>query len=222
MSTDEVILLFRSNGDAQQSQPMSKYMKFNFPFLGIAKPKRAELQKSFLKETKAERLIRWDWVEHLWQQQEREFQYLAIDYLVSKKKLLNTRDFDSIEKLIITKSWWDSIDLIAPHLLGQLLETFPKETKMVFEKWLDSDSIWLKRSVIIAQLRFKSATDTTLLEHALIKNLGSKEFFINKALGWALREYAKTNAVFVVDFVKKHPLQPLSRREALKHFPKDH
>ena len=222
MSLDEVILLFRSHANAQQSEPMSKYMKYNFPFLGIAKPKRAALQKAFLRDSKSDKTIHWEWVDYLWQLDEREFQYLAIDYLISKKKLLHYLDIDSLKKCITTKSWWDSIDLIAPHLLGQLLETFPQETKSAFENWLESDSIWLRRSVIIAQLRFKIATDTSLLEHAIIKNLESKEFFINKAIGWALREYAKTNAGYVVDFVENHALHPLSKREALKHFTKDH
>jgi 3-methyladenine DNA glycosylase AlkD len=220
MQIEEVIRLFCTNANAELAVAMSNYMKNNFPFLGIPKPKRIVLQKPFLNTTKKSDTIQWDEINMLWQSTEREFQYLALEYLQVHKSKLTPSDFTPLKCLITTKSWWDSIDIIAPNLLGHLLSKYPKETMQEFDAWLETDHVWLNRCVILSQLRYKNQTNIDLLEKCILKNLNSKEFFINKAIGWALREYAKTNPEYVLSFVNSTTLHSLSKREAIKHLSK--
>ncbi|MEA1962274.1 MAG: DNA alkylation repair protein [Bacillota bacterium] len=196
---------------------MEAYMKDNFPFLSIQKPARSSLQKDFLKSVSSSQMIDWDFVMLLWNLPEREFQYLALDYLVLMKKKFQKKDLKNLKQLIVKKSWWDTVDLIASNLVAAICTTFPEMIDCDVLTWAESDNLWLRRTAILFQLKYKEATDTELLARIILKNNHSKEFFINKAVGWALREYLKTNREWVKTFIDKQPLQALSVREGSKY-----
>ena len=173
----------------------------------------AELRKDF-KPKNAQELK--NWVSLLWEMPELEFQYVGMDYLQKDVNLLEIEDIAYFEFLITTKSWWDSIDLISGNYLGKFLIKYPEifeETVVCFSK---SENMWLNRAAIICQLSYRERTNTDLLEGAIVPHLESKEFFHQKAIGWALRQYGKTNPQWVKDFVASHTLKPLSRREVLR------
>ncbi|WP_252776387.1 DNA alkylation repair protein [Flavobacterium sp. NRK F10] len=216
MEIEQLTAIFYSHSNPEKRLKMENYMKNNFPFLGIQTPVRSKLQKPFLQRFKSEKKINWDWVQSLWDLKEREFQYSALDYLITKKKHLTPADLNQLKYLIITKSWWDSVDLIASHLIGFIVRNYP-EVKQDVLQWSASENIWLKRTGIICQLKFKQETDTLFLSQAITKNLNSNEFFINKAIGWALREYSKCNPQWVSEFIENHPLSSLSKKEAGKY-----
>ena len=211
----DIFDIFASAYDPDSAVKMAAYMKNRFPFLGINKPKRAELSKEFLKEKKKDTEIDWDFIFKCYSMQEREFHYLAIDYLLSVKNLLKADDIAKVETLITDNSWWDSVDSI-DSILGDMVLRFP-ELKPVMLNFAASDNIWLRRSAIDFQLKYKDKTDTALLSQIIELNLGSNEFFIKKAIGWILREYSKTNKEWVGMFIQTHDLSPLSVREAGKY-----
>ncbi len=214
---NKLIKSFYKNKNPQKSLEMSKYMKNKFPYLGIPKPTRVLLQKEFFKEEKKKNKIDWNLVFDLYDKEEREFQYLAIDYLIALKSILIKEDIKHVEKLIVTKSWWDTVDAL-DSLVGVLLAKYPKLIAKI-DEYIKSDNIWLKRISIDCQLAFKENTNTEILSRAILGNLGTKEFFINKAIGWSLREYSKTNQKWVRDFIDKHKdkMDKLSVREASKY-----
>jgi len=133
------------------------------------------------------------------------------------KNKYKKEDIQLIEKLIITNSWWDSVDVIAKFILGNYLQEFPMETDAVITRFLNSENMWHNRSAILFQLGYKSKTNFDLLRSACEKHKTSKEFYIQKAIGWALREYTKTNPEAVRDYVLTTDLMPLSRKEALRN-----
>jgi 3-methyladenine DNA glycosylase AlkD len=121
-----------------------------------------------------------------------------------------------MEYCLVHMSWWDSVDGIASEWLGLYFKTFPEQIIPVTSKWIASNNIWLQRSCILFQKTYKKTTDIQLLGKYILHCSHSKEFFIQKAIGWALREYSKTDSNWVTAFVAKNPLAPLSKREALK------
>ena len=213
----QLIQSFYEHGDQQQAKRMATYMKSKFPFLGIQKPQRVELQKEYIKQAKKLKSINWDFVTALWNLPEREFQYLALDYLLALKNNLVQSDIGHIEILIIEKSWWDSVDCLATNITGALCAKYPDLTQSHILSWAGSDNIWLARVGVLFQLKYGEATDTKLLQGIINKNSDYKEFFIAKAIGWALREYSKTDAEWVKSFLAANSLQPLSVREASKY-----
>ena len=122
--------------------------------------------------------------------------------------------------MIINKPWWDTIDFLAPKILGEYFKLFPEEIDKNIQKWISSNNIWLQRSSILFQLKYKETLNTQLLTKIILPLSNTKEFFINKSIGWILREYSKTNKDWVLDFIEKHKLSNLSIREALKHINK--
>lgn len=204
--------------DSKNASKMENYMKNNFPFLGIKTEKRRDLLKSVYEKNSIEikenyRKITWE----LFQQKEREFHYCAID-LISKeiKKKFIFDDNRLIEKLIITNSWWDTVDFIAKYILGGYLQQFPNETFSVIERFSNADNMWLNRSAIIFQLSYKEKTNFDLLKSECEKHKHSSEFFIQKAIGWALRDYSRFNPNAVKEYVTSTNLKPLSKKEALR------
>ena len=148
---------------------------------------------------------------------EREFHQTAIDLLVKEfKKNFVLEDIRLIEKLIITNSWWDSVDTIAKYILGGYLLQFPSETLKVVERFSNSENMWLNRSAILFQLSYKEKTNFEILKSECEKHKDSNEFFIQKAIGWALRDYSRFNPKGVEVYVNSTNLKPLSRREALR------
>ena len=198
--------------------PMAAYMKNKFPYLGIKTPERRVLTKSFVKEWKKDVKVDWEFVWKCYGLPEREFQYLSMAYLETVRKCLTPDDIGHIEKLITTKSWWDTVDSFE-SFVGDLVLRYPKLKQTLIPRWIESENIWLKRVSIIYQLRFKDKTDTDVLSRAIMENTETKEFFVDKAIGWALREYSKTNKDWVRRFVDKNreALSSLSVREASKY-----
>lgn len=212
----DIFEMFYNNINEEQAVQMAKYMRNKFPFLGLKKPERARLSKEFLKMKRKDTIVDWDFIFKCYHLPEREFQYLAIDYMDKVRKLFTSKDMENIEKLLTTKSWWDSVDAIN-RTVGYIAMEYPEVKEDIIWKWVKCDNIWLKRISIIFQLKYKEKTDTDFLEKAILHNSQTEEFFINKAIGWALREYSKTNKVWVKNFINQNPLQPLSVREGSKY-----
>lgn len=212
----DIIQIFYNNRNEENAVPMAKYMKNQFPFLGLKKPDRTALSKGFLNEKKKDKEIDWDFIFRCYELPEREFQYLAIDYMSKVANLFQPDDMKKIEKLITKKSWWDTVDAISP-IVGHIAMKYPEIKETILTKWMESDNIWLKRVSILFQLKYKDKTDTEFLEKAILKNANTNEFFINKAIGWALREYSKTNKEWVRSFIENNKLSKLSVREGSKY-----
>jgi 3-methyladenine DNA glycosylase AlkD len=209
--------LFERNADAETATGAKKYMRNRYEFYGIKSPLRKEIIRQFHKENG---LPDYDRVEEIvkdcWQQPQREFQYFAMEMLKKIAKKAGKERIELYKFTIVNKSWWDTVDFIAANLVGTHLKLFPEMTRPSTSKWIDSDNMWLQRTAILFQLKYKKETDTALLSGLINKMQGSKEFFINKAVGWALREYSKTNAEWVINFTENTQLANLSKREALK------
>lgn len=210
---------FEVNQNPENAFAMAKYMKNNFTFFGIKTEKRRRIFKEIWKENKEEVSANARGIAlGLYSKPEREFQYCAIEILIKELKgNYKKEDIHLIEKLITSNSWWDSVDTIAKYILGEYLVDFPLETKNVIERFSNSDNMWLNRSIILFQLGYKQKTNADFLFSECLKHSHSKEFFIQKAIGWALREYAKTNPEDVIEFVKSNDLKKLSTKEALKN-----
>ena len=214
-----IIEKFEANRNEELAGPMVAYMKGHFPFLGIKSPLRKQLLKvHFAEYALPETQQFFEEVWKLYNLPEREYQYAAFALMEKMKKHLTLEDFPVLLQLIETKSWWDSVDSIAPHFVGQLVKMEREYGEKTMLEWSRSDNMWTNRSAILHQLKFKQQTDAELLFTIIKQHTDSKEFFIQKAIGWALREYAKTNSDVVKEFVGEHSLKPLSKREALKHF----
>ncbi len=197
---------------------MQKYMKDHYSFYGVNSPTRKQLLKTlYTSEGKPEPQVVRSLALLLWVEEEREMQYVALDLLESIKRKLEPTDLELIEKLIKHKSWWDTVDLLASHLAGAWLLKYPKSREKILQRWFESENMWLQRTVLIHQLNYKQQTDELLLFSYIEKLNTSNEFFIRKAIGWALRQYARTNPESVQIFVQKTPMSPLSFREATKH-----
>ena len=201
----------------EQAQKMSKYMLNKFEYIGIKTPKRRKIFKNFFKEYKNEEKIDWEFVNKCWENKYREFQYIAADYLKNMKDKLTIDDIPKFKQLILKKSWWDTIDNL-DMTIGALALKDSNVNKILLE-WSLDENIWLKRIAIDHQLLRKEKTNTELLEKILKNNLGQTEFFINKAIGWALRDYSKTNPEWVKNFIEKNRenMAKLSIKEASKY-----
>jgi 3-methyladenine DNA glycosylase AlkD len=202
----------------ENAKSMQAYMKDNFPFLGIKTKERRAVLKNLWKKHQHEiktnfRAIAWE----LFIKNEREFHYCGVEILIkeSKNKYI-LEDVKLIEKLIVTNSWWDSVDFLAKYVLGNYLRQFPDETHHVIERFSNSKNRWLNRSAILFQLDYKAKTNFELLISECEKHKESKEFFIQKAIGWALRDYSRFNHQAVKNYVENTNLKPLSKKEALR------
>lgn len=217
MIFQEVIDLFKSHQDEGKAYYMAKYMKDQFPFLGLAKPLRIRLQAETIRRAKQQPDVDWDGIFYLWNQPEREFQYLAMDYLQAIGQGIQGSDLNRICILITSKSWWDTVDMLASNIVGPLLARHPDLKERNIQIWMHSDNLWLVRTAILFQLKYKKNTDTALLGNIIAANCGTRVFFTNKAIGWALREYSKTDPDWVREFLNHHRLHSLSVREASKY-----
>ena len=210
--------LFEENRNEENAEPMKKYMKDHFPFLGIKKPQRSELEKQFFQETGLlKEPFKKEFIRELWEKEEREYQYTGLVYMEKSLKKLEKADLPFMEELITTKSWWDTVDAIAPKPVGTIAEKYPEVIAETINRWAIDDYLWLRRAAILFQLKYKGQTNAELLYRYIKQNADSKEFFIQKAIGWALREYSKTNPASVKEFIEGTKLAPLSVREGSKY-----
>jgi 3-methyladenine DNA glycosylase AlkD len=209
--------VFNKHANPGIAAGQAAYMKNNFDFFGVKSPVRKEIQKIFFAKDKlpakadVEQIVK-----KLWGKPEREFQYFAMELFWKFRRQFEEPDIDLMEFMVVNKSWWDSVDMIAGRLMGEYFKKFPDRRLEYVEKWLASGNIWLQRSATLFQLNYKEKVDVELLSYVIRSLLGSKEFFINKAIGWVLRNYSKTNPDWVTEFVHKTELSNLSRREALR------
>lgn len=202
-------------GNADKALQMSAYMRNQFKFLGITSPERREATKEYLKTLNKE--LDWDFIDECWFNPYREFQYIACDYIKKMKKYLQVSDLERIKSLVVQKSWWDTVDnLVRP--VGFIVQQNPNLSKLML-KWSINDNFWIRRTAILHQLSQKEQTNTVLLDEIISNNFNQKEFFINKAIGWALRDYSKTNPEWVKEFLIKNQesLSSLSIREGSKY-----
>ncbi len=215
----QLITLFQEHADPHKASGAEKYMRNKFSFIGLQTPLRRQLSRSFFRAhpihspSELEVVIR-----EAYHSPYRELHYAAIEWLAFQKKYWSPQLIPLIEWMLITNSWWDSVDLLNTTVIGPFFLQFPDQKAPVTQKWNRSENIWLQRSSIIFQLLYKEKTDARLLTASIENRQYDSEFFIRKAIGWALRQYARTDPNWVLDFVNQHPgLSALSRKEALKH-----
>ena len=214
---DAIEQLYRQHTSPDQAISMKRYMRDQFEFLGIKRPQAQALFKQLKAEQGLPGVDQLDAVVRaLWDWPERECQYLALTLLDKSQKRLTSDFLPLLEFLITTKSWWDTVDSIASRNVGKLLRKYPEIRDRTLTPWRQSDNIWLRRTAILFQLGYKAETDIELLFEIVMENRESSEFFIQKAIGWALREYSKTDPDVVTTFVSTAKLTSLSEREALK------
>ena len=213
----DLITDFEENSNELLAESMSKYMQDKFRFLGVRGATRTEIYKKYFPEARKSKAIDWDFIENCWNKEEREFQYVVVYYLKAMQKFLKREDISRLKYLIVTKSWWDTVDLLA-KVVGSLVIRIEGYDQIMLE-WSKDGNIWLKRVAILYQLSLKDKVDEIILDKILVNNLGDNEFFINKAVGWALRDYSKFNPEWVREFIKKNKdnMANLSIREASKY-----
>ena len=213
----DLITDLEENRNELLAESMSKYMQDKFRFLGVRGATRTEIYKKYFPDARKTKTIDWDFVENCWNKEEREFQYVVVYYLKAMQKFLKREDILRLKYLIVTKSWWDTIDLLA-KVVGSLIIRIEGYDQIMLE-WSKDSNIWLRRVAILYQLSLKDKVDKQVLDKILVNNLGDSEFFINKAVGWALRDYSKYNPEWVIEFIKKNKenMANLSIREASKY-----
>lgn len=211
---------FRRLGDPQRADKMSAYMRHQYPFYGImAKPRTAALKNHLQayglpKKPEETILLCYEYAE-------REWQYVGMELAdrCHRKNVL-CDPLPLFKLLIQSKSWWDTVDFIASTLVGREFKDRPKEARAVMELWLHSNNLWLQRTTLIFQLKYKDQIDTDWLSFAIATLKFYPEFFIQKAIGWSLRQHSRFEPAWVVNEVKKQSLQGLAKREALKNLKK--
>ena len=217
MSLRDLLEKLEAAKNPEKAGPMEAYMRYQFSFLGIAAPERNALYRKYFPSEKKTKIIDWDFVDTCWEKEPREYQYVAANYLKAMQSYLTENDLPKLEHLVVTKSWWDTVDIL-DRVVGSLVVDYP-ELEEVILKWSLSDNIWLRRVAIDRQLLRKEKTNVQLMEKVLLNNLDQTEFFINKAIGWALRDYSKINPDWVASFIEKNKerMAELSIKEASKY-----
>jgi 3-methyladenine DNA glycosylase AlkD len=206
--------------DTDRAIPMAAYMKTDMPFYGVSSPARRPIARELKQVFPAGSGTEYrDNVRLLWALPHREEKYLAIDYALSFKKLITFDQIDLYQQMVVEGAWWDFVDVIASDLVGRVVSDDRARMRPILEEWIDHDDVWLRRTALLAQLRHKTATDEAMLFDFCRRRAHEKEFFIRKAIGWALREYARVNPGAVRSFLSENEayLSGLSRREAARH-----
>lgn len=213
----QLSLYFKDHANKSLAPAMEKYMKNKFQFLGIKSPERKLLLKDFIAgngfptDETLDTIVR-----NLWQQPARELHYVGMQLAARKQFLIDKDRIILIEWMLTHASWWDTVDYIASSVVGVWFKFHPEEIEPITTKWMSSGNFWLQRTCLLFQLKYREATDLNLLYGFIEQLAPEKEFFLRKAIGWALRELSKTNTEAVKLFVDSHDLSQLSRREALK------
>lgn len=213
----------------EKAPQMKKYLKNQFDMLGVSSPERKlihnEFRKSIYQPKEAIELL--EYVRLLFKESDREFQYIAIDELDKSKKLLAGIELSDLEELIQQKAWWDTVDIFAANIIGKNYKEYILRDKQLNPdfaskygyRWIASDNMWLNRTAMLIQLSYKNDTSIKFLTDAIEPHLDSKEFFHQKAIGWVLRQYSKTDREWVSNYidVNRSRLKPLSIREGSKY-----
>ena len=209
-------------GEPARAAGAQAYMKSAMPYHGVAMVPLREIFRRVFAEGELPSAAAWrTLVLHLWRHAEfREERYAAL-HLAGDRRAAAFQTMDALpvyEEIVVTGAWWDYVDDVATHRLPVLLRNHPVEMKRAMLAWSVGDDLWKRRATILCQLPLRECTDVDLLHRAIEPSLGSKEFFLRKAIGWALRHYARTDPDAVVRYVREHAdrLSPLSKREALK------
>ena len=217
---DDILIQFNKNSNSDNARAMNAYLKNKFEFFGVKSPLRKELSKPIFVQVKnfsREGVIKL--VQELWSRPERELHYLAQEIMFKNlKKKWEEEDIQLIEWLAVNNSWWDTIDFIAPKLMADYFLLYPKQIEVFIQKWLNSGNFWLVRCAILFQLKYREKTNLELLYKVILECFDTKEFFVNKSIGWVLRENSKRIPAEIKDFVQFHnnQLSNLSKREALR------
>ncbi|MFD4630583.1 DNA alkylation repair protein [Streptomyces sp. NPDC058284] len=214
-----LVTTYAQAADPVRAARMRAYMKDVAPFLGLPSPVRRELSRTVLagvprpgqRDCTAIAL-------RCWELPEREYAYFAVDYLTRHVRRCSSDFLPVVRHLITARPWWDTVDALAAHVVGALVTADP-QLRTVMDEWIGDENLWVARTALLHQLRHKSATDTERLFAYCVRQSGHPDFFIRKAIGWCLREYAKTDPEAVRAFVERERdrLSPLSAREALKN-----
>ena len=219
---DSVIAALRDAADPVRAPQQQAYMKSDMPYFGVSVPDCRRIAAAVFRAHPLPDAGAWEAaILDLWRRAgHREERYAAIGLLHFKRYAawLEPARLPMVEEMVVTGAWWDYVDAIAGRGMGTMLAAHPRPVKAALREWAKDDDIWKRRTAILAQLKAKGETDTALLADAIRPSVGDPEFFLRKGIGWALREYSKTDPAWVLAFVEAHPgLSVLSRREALKH-----
>ncbi|MGF0173107.1 DNA alkylation repair protein [Streptomyces sp. Marseille-Q5077] len=210
---------YAAAADPERAAAARAYMKDVAPFLGIPTPERRALSRAVLKGTpRPDEADCTAIALRCWELPEREYHYFAVDYLRRHVGRCSSGFLPVTRHLVTTVSWWDTVDALAAHVVGGLVAADPKLTADM-DAWIADDDLWVARTALLHQLRYKDHTDTRRLFAYCLRQSGHTDFFIRKAIGWCLREYAKTDPEAVREFLARERgrFAPLSVREALKN-----
>lgn len=207
----------QKKGAPETAEGQARYMRNQFKFYGLKSPQWTAISKAFFAEHgkfDGEELKQF--ARLCMEDEYREVNYIGLQ-MVEKQIKKQAEDFiEFLEELVRTRSWWDTVDWVS-KLVGIHFRRYPNLIRPVTEHWMDSGNFWLQRICLIFQLTYKEKTDAELMFSYILRLADSKEFFIQKGAGWALRQYSKTNAKAVIDFIEKNPqLANLTKREGLK------
>ena len=217
-----VIAALREAADPVRAPQQQAYMKSPMPYLGVGVPQCRRIAGAVFKAHPLPDADAWEAaILGLWRKAaHREERYAAIELLLFERhsSWIEPARAPMIEELVVTGAWWDYVDAIASRGMGAMLAAHPRPAKALLRDWARDDDVWKRRTAILAQLRARQATDRKLLADVIRPSIDEPEFFLRKGIGWALREYSKTDPDWVTQFVATHPdLSGLSRREALKY-----
>jgi len=208
---------FEKHADSSRAAGAKAYMRNKSEFYGLPSPERRQLVREFIAKSGyppyelLEQIVRF-----AWEQPQREWQYVAMEIVEKSVKKADPNLLDLAEWMITNKSWWDSVDFVAPNIAGALFKKYPEIKMQYIGKWMESGNLWLQRSCLLHQLRDNKTADRVLLFNLCERLANHPDFFIRKAIGWSLRQYSKAFPEAVIDFVNTHELSNLSRKEALK------
>ncbi|WP_282700105.1 DNA alkylation repair protein [Streptomyces sp. CC219B] len=216
---ERLTAVYGAGADPERGATMRAYMKDVAPFLGLTTPVRRQLSRTVLEGTpRPDEADCTAIALRCWALPEREYQYFAVDYLRRHARVCSSGFLPVTRYLVATVPWWDTVDLLAAHVVGALVAADPELTADM-DAWIGDDNLWVARTALLHQLRYKDRTDTERLFAYCVRQSGHPDFFIRKAIGWALREYAKTDPEAVRSFLARETgrFAPLSVREALKN-----
>lgn len=215
---DAFVAALKAQASPEKKPAMEAYMKGRFSFLGVMSTERKSIQKSFFPLWKKDKsLDPLQVAQYLWEQPFREFQYAATDWMKACSLWKQPGSIRNFETWVLDRSWWDSVDFLASTCIGGYFLRYPNERDFWIEKWNASPDFWLNRTALLFQLKYKKQTDTDLLFALIDTHKDQKEFFIRKAIGWALRELSKTQPRLVKEYLERTKLSGLSIREATKY-----